>query len=435
MTPRQRLFSLEQFGIKLGLDNITRLLDALGHPQRAWPSVHVAGTNGKGSVTAMVERGLRSAGHRTGRYTSPHLSRVEERIAIDGRAIDAATFDAAAAELMAIIDRLSGEGVLAQPPTFFEATTAMAFEVFRRSSVGVAVVEVGLGGRFDSTNVITPQVTAITSIALDHERHLGSTLRDIAFEKAGIIKRAVPVVVGDLPAEAMEVVREAAAACGAPLVHAGMEGIDVVDSDEGHAIVRMRTPLGVYGPWRLGLAGLHQVCNAAVALRTLEVCARCGLENKGSDIERAVSDVHWPARLEWIRAGTGRILLDAAHNPDGAEACAAFVRDAGLAPLPVVVAAMRDKNVGGILRPLRRVASAFVATQADSPRSLRADEMASFLRAEGAAVDVAVVTDPLAAVEHALALAPQALVAGSIFLVGPLRERLLSRTVTAADER
>ena len=202
MTPIERLFSLERFGIKLGLDNIRIILAALGHPERAWQSIHIGGTNGKGSVAAMVERGLRAAGLKTGRYTSPHLDRIEERVAINGEAVDSATFESVTAQVFDVIDAATAIGTLTVTPTFFEVSTAIAFEIFKRAGVDVAVVEVGLGGRFDATNVLTPAITAITSIAFDHEKHLGHTLSEIAFEKAGIAKRGVPLVIGRLPAEA-----------------------------------------------------------------------------------------------------------------------------------------------------------------------------------------------------------------------------------------
>ena len=213
MTPLERLFALEQFGIKLGLDNIRAILAALGHPERAWRSIHIAGTNGKGSVAAMVERGLRAAGpedrplhvaasrsHRgAGRDRRPgdRLGRPSSRVTADVLdAVDAGDRDAA---------------TLTVPPTFFEVSTAVAFEIFKRAAVDVAVVEVGLGGRFDATNVLTPTITAITSIAFDHERHLGHTLSEIAFEKAGIAKPGVPLVIGRLPREAAARIAEVAA--------------------------------------------------------------------------------------------------------------------------------------------------------------------------------------------------------------------------------
>ena len=260
MTPLERLFALEQFGIKLGLDNIRTLLAALDHPERAWPSIHIAGTNGKGSVAAMVERGLRAAGLKTGRYTSPHLDRIEERVAIDGQPVDSATFDAVTADVFDAVDRLLDESLPraeapgeACRPTFFEVSTAIAFEIFRRAQVDVAVVEVGLGGRFDATNVLTPAITAITSIAFDHERHLGHTLSDIAFEKAGIAKPGVPLVIGRLPEEAAARIAKVAHEVGAPLVDA-------------HAATTDRK----YPPLTLALPGRHQLDNAAVAVAILE---------------------------------------------------------------------------------------------------------------------------------------------------------------------
>src|SRR4029453_12526661 len=225
LTPLERLFALERFGIKLGLDNIRTLLGALDHPERAWPSIHIAGTNGKGSVAAMVERGLRAAGLKTGRYTSPHLDRIEERVAINGEPIDSATFATVTADVFAAVDRLlagslPGRSLGGGRPTFFEVSPAIAFEIFRGAKVDVAVIEVGLGGRFDATNVLTPAITAITSIAFDHERHLGNTLSDIAFEKAGIAKPGVPLVIGRLPPEAAARIAKVAREVEAPIVDA-----------------------------------------------------------------------------------------------------------------------------------------------------------------------------------------------------------------------
>ena len=173
MDPISYLLSLEQFGIKFGLDNIAALLDRLGHPERAFTSVHIAGTNGKGSVTAMVDAALRAAGHRSARYTSPHLIDLSERFVIDGTPVSQQALVAAVADLQRTAEALVRDGTLTAPPTFFEVTTATAFELFRRAGVSVAAIEVGLGGRLDATNVLQPAATAITSIALDHERYLG----------------------------------------------------------------------------------------------------------------------------------------------------------------------------------------------------------------------------------------------------------------------
>ena len=435
MAPRDRLFALEQFGIKLGLDNITRLLDALGHPERAWPSVHVAGTNGKGSVTAMVERGLRAAGHRTGRYTSPHLSHIEERIAIDGTAVTADVFDAMADDALRVVDRLRHDGVLEASPTFFEVTTAMAFELFRRASVSVAVIEVGLGGRFDSTNVITPAVSVITSVAMDHERHLGHSIGEIAFEKAGIIKPGVPVVVGDVPPEAASVIRNIAESHHAPIISAGDQDVQIHSLHNGRAHLTLRTPHGSYGPLTIALAGAHQARNAVVAARTLEMCQARGLPVTARDVVTALTDVHWPARLEWLALDDRRrILLDAAHNPAGIAALADYLRSAGVAPLPVVVAIMRDKDVAAMLDALGAIASRLIATEVPSTRSLPARDLAEHAHRVNPALAIEACPDWHAAIERALTDTDRAVVAGSIFLVGPLRAELLAKGARTVAE-
>ena len=204
-SPLPWLFALEQFGIKFGLENISAIVERLGHPERAFRSIHIAGTNGKGSVTAMVDAALRDAGHRSARFTSPHLVDLSERFVIDGRPVNGDALAAAIDDVRMAIDDLRAHGRLDVQPTFFEVTTAVAFLLFQRAGVDVAVLEVGLGGRLDATNVVTPPAlvaTAITSIAFDHQLYLGTTLREIALEKAGIIKPGVPVVVGPLDPEA-----------------------------------------------------------------------------------------------------------------------------------------------------------------------------------------------------------------------------------------
>ena len=410
MNPRERLFALEQFGIKLGLENITALLAALHQPQQAWRSVHVAGTNGKGSVTAMVERGLRAAGHQTGRYTSPHLDRIEERIAIDGESIESSLFDDITRDVFSTIDQLRDDDRLPVTPTFFEATTAIAFEAFRRLHVDVAVIEVGLGGRFDATNVLTPAVTVITSIAFDHERHLGTTLPEIAFEKAGIIKPGIPIVIGALPQEAFRVIRDRAEQVAAPLVMSNV-------SDVAGLTIRLQ--------------GAHQRLNAAVAVKTLQTCAERGIPVSHVDAVTALRDVEWPARLEWLRVAEDKaVLLDAAHNPAGAEALADYLTTAGIAPLPIVIAVMKDKNVDGLIRPLASVASRLIVTQVESSRSMSAADLEAEISRIVPAVPTTATTSPLLAIDLAFRDAPQVAIAGSIFLVGPTRARLLEAGAT-----
>ncbi len=428
MTIRERLFALEAFGIKLGLDGIRTLLAGIGRPERAFPSIHIAGTNGKGSVAAMVERGLRAAGHRTGLYTSPHLDRLEERVAIDGAPVDAAQFDEAAARVLDAVDRALADGRLSSTPTFFEVTTATAFDVFRTARVDAAVVEVGLGGRFDATNVITPAACAITSIALDHEHHLGATLAAIAREKGGIAKPGVPMVLGDLPAEAGTTIEQMAAAVGAPVVARAAVARDGLRMDGGTATVRFVTPVAEYPPIRLAMPGRHQVANAAVAVRLLEIASARGLAVDGDAIATGLREARWPARLEWLRVGAGELLVDAAHNPAGAAALASYLAETGFAPLPVVLAVMRDKDLDGIVEALAPVASRFVATTVEHPRAYRADDLGRLLE-HVTRVPVTAEPDRARAVEAALASVtagtPRAAAAGSIYFVGPLRARLI----------
>ena len=410
MTPLERLFALEQFGIKLGLENIRILVDALGRPQDAWRSVHIAGTNGKGSVAAMVERGFRAAGLRTGRYTSPHLSTIEERVALDGVAVDRATFAAVTADVLGVMDGCLETGALTVSPTFFEVSTAIAFEIFRRAKVDVAVVEVGLGGRFDATNILTPEVAAITTIAFDHERHLGRTLAAIAYEKAGIAKRGVPLVVGRVPAEAADKIRQVASDAGAAVVDA-------------HATTTDR----VYPPMKLALPGRHQLENAAVAVGILETWSAMVSPIPTEAIVTGLTECVWSARLEWLRLpGGASLLIDAAHNPSGALALADYLRDAAVAPVPIVFAVMEDKDVGGMVAALAPVASMFVATTVAHKRAKPAGALAEVIRRMAPGINVEVEESPEAAVARVVAGHDRAVAAGSIFLIGPLRARLLA---------
>lgn len=417
--PISRLFSLEQFGIKLGLDNIHAILAALDHPERAYRSIHIGGTNGKGSVAAMVERGLRAAGLKTGRYTSPHLDRVEERVAIDGQSVSTDQFVSAVAAVFEAVDRLQGDGTLAVLPTFFEVSTAAAFEVFRREAVDVAVIEVGLGGRFDATNVITPVIAAITSIAFDHERHLGHTLGEIAFEKAGIAKPGVPLIVGRLPNEAASRIRKVAMEVGAPMMDA-------------HATTTDRK----YPPLTLALHGRHQLENAAVAVAILERWSTLVQHMSTEAIVTGLTQCEWPGRLEWLHVpgpapGTGGdVLIDAAHNPAGAAALASYLQDTNAGRLPIIIAAMADKDLPGMIGPLVPLASRFVATTVPNARARSAEQLAADIQALAPAVPVDVEPSPEAAVRSTLAHAPRAVAAGSIYMIGPLRATLIAGGAT-----
>jgi dihydrofolate synthase/folylpolyglutamate synthase len=396
--PLSYLFGLEQFGIKFGLDNIAAIAARLGHPEREFATVHVAGTNGKGSVTAMVDAALRAAGHRTARYTSPHLIDLSERFVIDGRAVANDAMAAAIAHVRDAVEGLRADGTLDVQPTFFEVTTAVAFELFRRAGVRVAVLEVGLGGRLDATNIVQPIATAITSIAFDHQRYLGDTLREIAIEKAGIIKPRVPVVVGPMSPDAAEAIAEIAHQRDAPLIHAG----------EGDA-----------SGFEIGLAGAHQRANAAVALHVLRVIAAHGLDVPRAAVAEGLAHPAWPGRLDRRQLAGGReLLLDAAHNPAGAAALASYLENAAGGPRPLVFAVMRDKAIDEMLARLLPHISGFVATCASNPRSADPVELAARARRLAPALPVyveRVVEDALA---RAWEQSPRIVVAGSIFLLG-----------------
>lgn len=415
MHARAWLFSLETLGIKLGLSQITRLLDALGHPELAYRSVTVAGTNGKGSVTAMIERGLRAAGHRTGRYTSPHLVHIEERVVIDGQPIRQDVFDDLAERV-----RTAAAGLDA-PPSFFEATTALALLAFREAGVTTAVLEVGLGGRLDATNVVNASTVAITSIALDHQEYLGHTLTEIAREKAGVIKSDATVIVGTNPPEVLETIGSVAADVGAMLIHA-LVGVRVTASASAQdTSLELMTVKADYGRCLLRLPGRHQVENAVIAVRVLET-----MPNVTADaIRMALSDVDWPARLEWLRWQQHDVLLDGAHNPAGALALASFLQEMVGHPVPIVVGVMRDKAAAEIVAALAPAASMFVVTAAPTPRAMPTFELAGICQATGCRTVVA--ADPMAAVAKAAETDGPVVVAGSLYLAGHVRATLLTR--------
>ena len=423
-SPRRldRLFALETFGIKLGLENIARLCDALGHPERSFKSVHVAGTNGKGSVTAMVHAALVSGGIRAARYISPHLVDLNERFVIGTAPVRPDALEEVAALVVPLAEELRA--------TFFEATTAIAFELFRRAEVDVAVVEVGLGGRFDATNILAPSVGAITSIGLDHQQHLGDTIEKIAFEKAGIVKSGMTVVVGAVPEPAAAVIRRVAAERGAQWIGA-VEGaaVDAVVTD-GRTSLSIVTPADRYGPLTLALRGEHQVGNALVAIRVLEALRAAGVFVSGDAIERGLSQVTWPARLELIDVGGGRrVVMDAAHNVEGARALAGYLERWHPERPALVIGVMRDKDVDGILAALLPVTSAVVATEAVTPRAMPAADLARHVAVLDPARRLHIERDAAKAVALALAEGATVCVAGSIFLAGAVRPFLIRNAI------
>ena len=421
------LFSLEQYGIKLGLDNIRILCEALGHPERGFTSIVIAGTNGKGSVAAMVDSALRSAGYMTGRFTSPHLVRVEERFAVGGRPVTQAVLAGETGRLRRIIEQLLSTGRLTAPPTFFEATTAIALSLFREAGGQVAVLEVGMGGRFDATNVVTPAAAVITSIDLDHQQFLGATLEAIAFEKAGVIKTGTLVVCGEAKPPAAEVVRRVCREREARLVEPMRDVTAQVAMSDGHTVVEMATPVGRYGPLTLGLRGRHQVKNATVAVRLLEELHACGLPVPAGAIVEGLTKTRWRGRLELVRIGPRRsVLLDAAHNVAAVTTLARYLDEICQVGIPLVFAALRDKDAVGMLRALGTSVTRVVCTPLRTPRAWAPDELAATLRETRPDLPVTVAATPRAALEAAWQHSDMVCAAGSVYLIGELLEQLTS---------
>ena len=406
------LYRLQKHGIKLGLETMTALMVRLGMPQIRYRTLHIAGTNGKGSTAAMAAAMLQAAGYRVGLYTSPHLVEFRERIRVNGEMI-------AESQVAQLTEQLQA---LCQPdlsPTFFEYTTAMALQHFADSGVDVAVLEVGLGGRFDATNVVTPMACAITTISLDHQEYLGTTLSSIAFEKAGIMKPGVPVVVGRLDDDAWGTIEQVAGERQVPVFRLNKDF-----RTEG------KTPqqfsyrgLGMqYDGLTCALEGRHQLDNAACALALLGAAASQGITVEAETVRAGLRAVNWAGRLEVVdRRPT--ILLDGAHNPAAVRALADYLtrsdRSFRSHPIVLVLGMMRDKDHRGFVEPLKCLVDAVVLTQADLPRAATALELQASL--EGLLPHPHVVPSPGEAMALAKQLAtPDGLVCvtGSLMLVG-----------------
>jgi dihydrofolate synthase/folylpolyglutamate synthase len=418
------LFSLERLGMKFGLENMRRICEALDHPERAFRSIIVAGTNGKGSVTAMTSAALDAAGYRSARYTSPHLERIEERFVIGEREVASTDLEDAAAAVQKTVERLVADGGLETLPTFFECATAIAFELFRRASVEIAVVEVGLGGRLDATNVITPMAAVITSIDLDHQDLLGETLESIAREKAGVIKPGMPVIVGPVAPGARAVIEAACQEQGARLVDAAERvrvSASMAATADGGTTVSFEAGEHRLEDVTLALRGRHQVGNAAVAFCLMTELERLGVRLDRNAIRAGLTNARWPGRLERRQWRGAEVLIDAAHNPAGARALADYLRATGWTGVTLVFGAMRDKDIAGMLRALLPCCSTIVCTTPPSPRALSAEALAAVAAELTSAPPCIAIADPAAAMTYACAAGGRVVAAGSIFLIGPLR--------------
>jgi len=404
----QYLLSLghETLTIKLGLRNTELLLAALGNPERAFPSVQIAGTNGKGSTAAMLDSICRAAGIKCGLYTSPHLVSITERISISGTPVSADEFAACVTTVRDVSGQLLADKQLDALPTFFEQLTVTALLAFRNAGIELAILETGLGGRLDSTTAAKASVVAITPIAMDHEEYLGHTLASIAAEKAAIIRPGVQAVIAKQEPEALQV---------------------LLRRCEETGVTPLQTDAHRYERVRLGLRGRHQIENAAVAIRLAEVLRAEGFDIPDTAILTGLETVSHPGRLELVQHNPA-FLIDGAHNPAGAESLRAFLDEFASQPLTLVFGAMRDKQLEQIGEILFPSAGVLVLTPIDNPRSATLEQLQKvadrFARGK-----VFTSESSAAALELACAETPAEgliCIAGSLYLVGELRPLILN---------
>ena len=406
----RELFPRLTGGIRWGLERTIAMLADVGDPHRAYPVIHIGGTNGKGTACAVAESVLRAAGLRTGLYTSPHLTSFRERVRIDGEPIAEAALLESANRLWPSIER--------EAPSFFEATTAIAFDAFARADVDVAIVEVGLGGRLDSTNVVVPEVAVVTQIGVDHVEYLGHDPKGIALEKAGIAKPGVPFLTAEPDDALFAVLEKRATELGAP-VHRLGDALEIFDSDVRGTRFRVPTAWGVVDA-RLPLAGRHQARNAALALRAIELSplvARVTLE----DARRGVEATRWPGRFQVEPFGGATWIFDVAHNPPAIERLAATLAEVSPpGPVTVLLGVMGDKDWGAMLRALAPVAGGFVLTApAHGPPGRAWDPAAAAASKDAAGLDVRLVPELERAVRELRAQrSGTVLVTGSFHTVG-----------------
>ena len=417
---------------KFSLENITVLLERLGRPDRAYPTIHIAGTNGKGSTAAFVESILRRAGFRTGMNTSPHLERINERFRINGEEISDEQFAETFTRIHAVTEELLAEGKLRAHPTYFECVTALAFEVFAHERVEFGVIEVGLGGRLDATNIITPVVSIITRIDFDHENFLGHSLREIAGEKAGILKQGVPVVTAPQLPEAREVLRARAEELHCPVVDtAEVFRVDEETQTEGGCFRAQITELASGTKFTLApqLPGRFQLQNALNAAAVARVLQGKSFRISNENIEYGIEEARWPGRLERLQSRPD-VYLDGAHNPSAARELAHFLEENFAGRRVVLIyGAMRDKAVDEVTGLLFPQAAEVIFTQPNNPRAISAAQVAQM--AGHHASHFTTIANAEEALDRALANAhadDAIFITGSLYLVGQLRHAWKSRS-------
>jgi dihydrofolate synthase/folylpolyglutamate synthase len=405
----------------LDLSRVERLLAAVGNPHAQFPAVHLAGTKGKGSTAAVIESCLRAAGYRTGFYTSPHLHTFRERIQVGGRKIAREEVVALVDEVRPLIERTPGV-------TTFEAITAIGFLYFCRSEVDVAVIEVGLGGRLDATNVLTPEVSVITSLSLDHTYLLGDTLGEIAYEKAGIIKPGIPAVSAPQRAEAIKVLEAISRGRGVSLTEVGRDWDyepGPADMDGQAFTVRLVTDGGseLDGEYWMPLLGRHQLENGTSAIAALDVLRQRGFRIPVKAVRAGLRDVYWPGRLE-ILSREPSLVVDCAHNPYSAQVLRRALEEWFPGQRWVLIfGASADKDIAGMLEALLPISEYTIVTRSDHPRAAAPIELADVVASVGGGAEVSLnmrksLRRGLAVMDPGSGL----LVTGSIFLVADARE-------------
>lgn len=416
------LENIQKLGIKFGLDNVRTILDSVDNPHQKYPSLLVAGTNGKGSVCAMLTQILTLHNFRVGLFTSPHLVRVEERIRIGKKLISVQSFCLILTLLREKIEDLIASKVLLSPPTYFELLTCLGFIYFKEQKVDIAVLEVGMGGRFDATNVADPLVTVITTISPEHQKFLGKSLEQIAFEKAGIIKRNIPVICGVEEGEAFLTIKKRAKELKAPffgVFEKQRRFLPLKSKNDFSFEYRSEKERYDFSP---ALCGLHQGRNAAMAIVTAEKLSKNWKNLEKAKIIQGIEKCQWEGRLEVI-SHNPLIILDGAHNEEGAKALRSYVRDFISSPLILVFAMMRDKKIkkiADILFPLAKkiILTRFPYFRAASPEEIKAKT----LRFEN---QILLESNPKKAFHLALQNAtPQdsILITGSLFIVGEIKK-------------
>lgn len=413
----EKIHSVYPSGKKEGLTNMRAVMARLGNPQDSLKMVHVAGTNGKGSTCAMIERALREAGYKTGLYTSPYIERYNERIRIGGVPIDGAKLADLVEQIWPVIDDCRREGLCI---TEFELGTVLAFLAFAQEKTDIAIIEVGLGGRLDPTNIIHPLVSVITNVGMDHMHFLGDTIEEIAMEKAGIIKPDTPVVLGWQEEQVRSVLEKAAGALGAPVLSPQAENVREMRRKTAFDVLLADRAINDV---TVSLTGRHQAQNACAALGALHALKARGYGRITEDaVRRAFDDVHWPGRLEFF----GNVILDGAHNEPGVKALSAYM-DAWLPREKTVLLTgmMADKDVAAMTGMLASRVRCVIATQPAIPRAMEAGDLAAAFEARGA--EAQAVAAPDKALERARTLAGKdgtVLCAGSLYLIGEIRSLL-----------